>query len=100
MDIEYVNCKLIAIKQLDRGSYIALKRIIDDEIVTICVNDSKEKIESRMREVLKGERKNIYLSNGMTNVNINTSINQDWDIHEETGTYYKFKKNDVEELLN
>lgn len=99
MNIEFIKCNLIDIKQLDRGSYFALQRTDNKEIETIYVDESKERILSRIQDVFNGERENIYLSRCMTNIDISTSKNYDWSINEETGKYYEFNQNDVKELL-
>lgn len=98
MNVEFIKCNLVDIKSLDRGSYFALQRKDNKEIVSICVDESKERIFSRMQDVLNGERENIYLSRCMTNIDISTSKNYDWSINEETGKYYEFNQSDVEEL--
>jgi hypothetical protein len=78
---------------------LLLQRDDNKEIVTIYVDESKERIFSRIQDVLNGERENIYLSRCMTNIDISTSKNYDWSINEETWKYYQFSQNDVEELL-
>ena len=99
MNIEHIKCNLIDIKQLDKGSYFALQRTDNKEIETIYVDESKERILSRIQDVLDGERENIYLSRCMTNIDISTSKNYDWVIDEETGKYYTFNQRDAEALL-
>ena len=76
-----------------------MQRTDNKEIETIYVDESKERIISRIQDVLNGERENVYLSRCMTNINISTSKNYDWTIDEETGKYYKFSQDDIKKLL-
>jgi len=65
----------------------------------IVVDESVSRVKSRLQEQYMGDpRDGVFLSRGMTNININTK-GDIWDINQEDWNWYTFSKTDVLDIL-
>ena len=57
------------------------------QIKEISVDESIDRIKSRMEDVKQGKRDAVYLTNGMMNVNIDLLSNGNWQLFDEFDVY-------------
>jgi len=85
-----IKCELVDVKIKDNKSAIVLKEIINCIQHEIIVDEAVLRIKKRLLEQYNGdERKGIYLTRGMTNIDINTQ-GDIWDINQEDFIWYTF----------
>jgi len=90
-----IKCELVDVKIKDNKSAIVLKEIINCIQHEIIVDEAVLRIKKRLLEQYNGdERKGIYLTRGMTNIDINTQ-GDIWDINQEDFIWYTFSRKDV-----
>ena len=53
----------------------------------ISVDETIDRIKSRMDDVIQGKRDAVYLTNGMMNVNIDLLSNGNWQLFDEFDIY-------------
>jgi len=94
-----IKCKLITITDRTDGkmgtSFIFQE--LDNPNIShkVVVDESIRHVRIRLCEQFDGDpRDGIYLTRGMTNININTK-GDIWDINQEDWNWYTFSKNDV-----
>ena len=81
------------------GSSIILKELDNNNCHEIVVDESVSRVKSRLQEQYMGDpRDGVFLSRGMTNININTK-GDIWDINQEDWNWYTFSKTDVLDIL-
>lgn len=100
MEFKDVECKLVDIKQVENGSSIILHRKDNIEMVTINVDENVSRVINRIKEQYDctDGREGVYLSRGMTNIDIST-VSDKWYIHEGDVNYYIFDKDDVVSII-
>ena len=77
------------------GSSIILKELSNNNCHEIIVDESAQRVELRLLEqYLDDPRDGVFLTRGMTNVDINTK-GDIWDINQEDWNWYTFNKQDV-----
>ena len=103
MKLIQIKCELIGIKEKGNnklGTIIILKELNSNTQHEIIVDESLGRIKQRLIEQYNGdERKGIYLTRGMTNIDINTK-GDTWDINQEDFIWYTFSKEDVINVVN
>ena len=93
-----IKCELINVRErIDgkMGSSIILKELNNNNCHEILVDESAERVKSRLLEQFNGDpRDGVFLSRGMINIDINTK-GDTWDINQEDWNWYTFAKSDV-----
>jgi len=93
-----IKCKLISVTKRADGrmrSTITLLELGNQNTHEILVDESIRHVRIRLQEQFNGDsRDGIYLTKGMTNVDINTK-GDIWDINQEDWNWYTFSKDDV-----
>jgi len=93
-----IKCELLEIKRREdnnTGIVFVLREIADYTHYEIIVDESLEYVKNRLIQQYYGdERDGIYLTRGMTNIDINTK-GDIWDINQEDWNWYTFSKEDV-----
>jgi len=95
-----IKCELVDVKIKDNKSAIVLKEIVNGTQHEIIVDEVVFRIKKRLLEQYNGDKRNgIYLTRGMTNIDINTK-GDIWDINQEDWIWYTFNKEDVMNVVN
>jgi len=102
MKPKQVKCELINVRERKdgkMGSSIILKELGNNNCHEIMIDESFSRVKSRLQEQYIGDpRDGVFLSRGMTNININTK-GDIWDINQEDWNWYTFSKTDVLNLI-
>jgi len=98
MQPKQIKCELIGLRKRGNnklGTIITLKELDSNTQHEIIVDESLGRVKQRLIEQYNGnERNGIYLTRGMTNIDINTK-GDIWDINQEDWIWYTFSKEDV-----
>jgi len=98
-----IKCELVGIKRRTDnkiGIVITLRELTNNNNYEIIVDESLDRVKQRLTEQYYGdERDGIYLTRGMTNIDINTKGDM-WDINQEDWNWYTFSKEDVLSVVN
>ena len=98
MQPKQIKCELIGLRKRGNnklGTIITLKELDSNTQHEIIVDESLGRVKQRLIEQYNGnERNGIYLTRGMTNIDINTK-GDIWDINQEDFIWYTFSKEDV-----
>ena len=98
-----ITCKFINVtERIDgkMGSTIVLEEPISHKVHRIIVDESVDRVKTRLSEQLKDDpRDGVFLSRGITNININTHGDV-WDINQEDLNWYSFWRQDVLNFVN
>ena len=82
------------------GTIITLRELDNNTQHEIIVDENIQRVKQRLIEQYYGdERDGIYLTRGMTNIDINTK-GDIWDINQEDFIWYTFSKEDVINVVN
>ena len=77
-----------------------MKELTNNTHHEIIVDESLGRNKQRLMEQYNGDERNgIYLTRGMTNIDINTK-GDIWDINQEDWNWYTFSKEDVINVVN
>jgi len=100
MQLIQIKCELVDIKIKDNKSAIVLKEIVNGTHHEIIVDEAILRIKKRLLEQYNDDERNgVYLTRGMTNIDINTQ-GDIWDINQEDFIWYTFSKEDVLNVVN
>ena len=93
-----IKCELVGLKRrIDNkvGTIIILKELANNTKHEIIVDEALGRVKQRLIQQYHGDsRDGIYLTRGMTNIDINTK-GDIWDINQEDWNWYIFDKEDV-----
>ena len=93
-----IKCELVGIKRrddTDTGTVFILRELTNNKYHEIIVDEATGRVKPRLIQQYYGdERDGIYLTRGMTNIDINTKGDM-WDINQEDWNWYTFSKEDV-----
>ena len=98
-----IKCELIGLKRREDnkvGTIIILKELTKNIRHEIIVDESLGRVKPRFLQQYYGDERNgIYLTRGVTNIDINTK-GDIWDINQEDWIWYTFSKEDVLKNVN
>lgn len=93
-----IECELIRVRERKDGRIgcaFVLKELNLNSYHEINIDESIEHVKARLLEQYNGDpREGIFLSRGMTNIDINTK-GDTWDINQEDWNWYTFSKQDI-----
>ena len=92
--------KVKKVKLIDNGKNRIFVFDLKDSTKEIKVDESLNRIKSRMLEVIKGKRNRVYLSYGMLNIDIDYLGDNKWQLFDELDVYIfdiNVKENDENE---
>lgn len=83
---KYFNSYTTEIKRINNKTVFIFKDTFgrNNEIK---VDETVDRIKSRMQDVINGEREMVYLTNGMMNVDIRLLDNGKWQLFDEFDVY-------------
>lgn len=85
---KYFKCKLKGIIQESCGSRFQFDEVNDDVALSyILVDESVNRINSRIQEVLQGTRDKVYLTYGMRNIDLEKTLDGKWQLFDEFNIY-------------
>jgi hypothetical protein len=85
---KYFKCKLKGIIQESCGSRFQFEEVNDDIALSyILVDESVERINTRIQEVLQGTRYKVYLTYGMRNIDLEKTPSGKWQLFDEFNIY-------------
>lgn len=84
---KFYKCKLKGIIQESHGSKFQLEEIEGSNTLDILVDESVERINNRIQDVLTGNRDKVYLSHGMRNIDLEKISTGKWQLFDEYDIY-------------